>query len=117
MQQGHAGAAIGIVLDMRDLRRHAVLVTTEVNETITPLDTAATEPRGDPANVITAASRALANSKTFLGGAAGDFSEITDCHLPAPWRRRFIFFNSHDIASCSSKRFRLKAVQCCLRSL
>src|SRR5439155_1389482 len=56
VQQRDARGAVGVVLDVRDLRRHAVLVVaTEVDDAVGALVTAALVTDGDPAVDVAAA--------------------------------------------------------------
>src|ERR1700712_1718264 len=56
VQQGDPGGAVRVVLDVRDLRRHAVLVvTTEVDHAVSALVPATLVTRGDAPLVVAAA--------------------------------------------------------------
>src|SRR3546814_20320838 len=51
------GAAVGIVLQPRDLGRHVELAPLEVDDAVEPLVAAATAPRRDAAEIVAAAAR------------------------------------------------------------
>ncbi len=60
VEQRDVGGAVGVVLDRRDLRRHAVLEPLEVDLAVAPLGAAAAMARGDAAARVAPAGRVLA---------------------------------------------------------
>src|SRR4051812_49369661 len=70
---------VGVVLDVRDLGRDAVLVVApEVDDPVGALVTAALVPRGDPALVVAATLAGQRLGQGLLGRGAGDLDEVGD---------------------------------------
>ena len=96
MQQRDARGAVGVVLDVRDLGRHAVLVgPAEVDHPVGALVPAALVPRGDlPVDVAPAATVQRPDQR-LLGMVAGDLGEVGDAGAAAARRRRLVLADSH----------------------
>src|SRR5690606_26852234 len=97
VQQRDARGAVGVVLDVRDLGRHAVLVvTTEVDDTVGALVTAALVARRDTAGVVAAALAVQRADERLLRLRARDLDEVGDRRATAARRRRLVLADSHD---------------------
>src|SRR6185312_3216519 len=84
VQQRDPGGAVGVVLDVRDLGRHAVLVgPPEVDHPVGPLVPAALVPGGDPAGVVPATARVQRADQRLLRLGPGDLDEVGDPGPPA----------------------------------
>src|SRR5699024_10975430 len=71
--------AVRVVLDVRDLGRHAVLVgPTEVDQAVGPLVTATLVPRGDLAVDVASTAAVQRPDQRRLGMVAGDLGEVGD---------------------------------------
>src|SRR4029453_17239547 len=87
VQQRDARVAVGVVLDRRDLGRHAVLVATEVDQAVLLLVTAtAVARRHAPVRVATTGAR-LGLGERLLGLVAGDLREVGNRLEPATGTR------------------------------
>src|SRR5690606_30555881 len=91
VQQRDASGAVGIVLDVSDLRRHAVLVVaTEVDDAVGAL-VAATDVAGrDAARAVAAARLAERLDQRLLRRRPGDLDEVGDGAAAAARRRRLV---------------------------
>src|SRR5690606_29151577 len=78
VQQGDAARPVGVVLDGRHDRGHAVLVAAEVDDAVPLLVAAAAMPRGLAPVDVAAAGRALLGDQGPLGAVAGDLREVGD---------------------------------------
>src|SRR3954451_489541 len=77
VQQRDPGRAVGVVLDVRDLRRDAVLVVaTEVDDPVGTLVATALVPGGDPALVVAAALLGQRAGQRLLRRGPGDLDEV-----------------------------------------
>src|SRR3712207_2515118 len=96
VQQRDARRAVGVVLDVRDLGRHAVLVgPAEVDHPVGALMPAPLVPRRDlPVDVAPAATVQRPDQR-LLGMVAGDLGEVGDARAAAARRRRLVLADSH----------------------
>src|SRR3954464_13183035 len=96
VQQRDARGAVGVVLDVRDLRRHAVLVVaTEIDDAVGALVTAALVPDGDAAvNVATALAVQRLDERLLRLGAR-DLDEVGDARATTTGSRRLVFADTH----------------------
>ena len=77
VQQRDAGGAVRVVLDVRDLRRHAVLVVaTEVDDPVGALVTATLVTGGDPALVVATALLGQGAGERLLRLGPGHLDEV-----------------------------------------
>src|SRR5207249_5727000 len=76
VQQRDASSAVGVVLDARDLRRHAELVASEVDASIPPLVPAALIPARDMALVVAPARASERLEQRALGFGLRDVPEV-----------------------------------------
>src|SRR3954453_22743125 len=77
VEQRDPGGAVGVVLDVRDLGRDAVLVVaTEVDDPVGALVTAALVTGGDPALVVAAALLGQGARQRLLRRGPGDLDEV-----------------------------------------
>ena len=83
MQQRDARVAVRVVLDRRDLRGHAVLVATEVDDAVLLLVPAAAVTRGHAAVRVATARARLRLGERLLRLVAGDLREVGDGLEPA----------------------------------
>src|SRR4029079_15967067 len=96
VQQRDPRGAVGVVLDVGDLRRDAVLVvTTEVDDPVGPLVTAALVPGGDPALVVAAALLGQRTRQRLLRGGPGDLDEAGDRPAATARGGRLVLTDSH----------------------
>src|SRR5581483_4946830 len=97
VQQSYTGRAVRVVLDVRDLGRHAVLVVPpEVDHAVRPLVTAALVARGDLALVVAAALVVERPDQRLLRGVPGDLGEVRHRRATAPGGGRLVLANGHD---------------------
>ena len=99
VQQSDARRAVRVVLDVRDLGRHAVLVALEIDDTIAPLVTAALMPRRDAAVAVAAAVLLERRHQRALGLAARDVLERVDRHEAPAGRGRLESLDAHYLPS------------------
>ena len=102
MEQGDARRAVRVVLDVRDLGRHAVLVALEVDDAVAPLVTAALVTRGDAPVVVAAAVLLERRHQRALRLAARDVLERVDRHEAAAGRGRLESLDAHYLPSKNS---------------
>src|SRR4051794_5055299 len=103
VQQRDARGAVGVVLDVRDLGRHAVLVVaTEVDDAVGALVSAALVAGGDAAVAVAAALAVQRADERLLGVVAGDLGEVGDGRAAAARRRRLVLADTH-ISSSARK--------------
>src|SRR5579859_2045914 len=95
VDQRDPGAAVGVVLDRRDLARHAVLVALEVDLAVELAIAAALVPRRDPALVVAAGVRRDRLHERLLGRVGRDLLEPGDRHEPAARAGRLELSNRH----------------------
>src|SRR5690606_15256213 len=96
VQERDAGRAVGVVLDVSDLRGHAVLVVaTEVDDAVGTLVPAALVTRRDPTGVVTTTGLAQRADQRLLRLRARDLDEVGDAGAAAAGRRRLVLTDSH----------------------
>ena len=78
VQEGDAARAVGVVLDVGDLGRDAVLVPTEVHDAVLLLVPAAAVPRRLAPVDVAAAGLRLRCEQAALGPGAGELGEVRD---------------------------------------
>src|SRR5699024_3292972 len=77
VQQGDTRGAVGVVLNVCDLRGHAVLVVaTEVDHAVRALVAPTLVAGGDTAGVVPTARLVQGAQEGLLGRGAGDFNEV-----------------------------------------
>ena len=83
-------------MDRVNLRRDSILISAEINESITLLVPAATMPRSDLPLIVPPPRFALA-LKQLLGRLTpgGDVRKIADTRSPPSWRCRFVSPDAH----------------------
>src|ERR1019366_3081034 len=103
VQQRDAGGAVGVVLDVSDLGRHAVLVVpTEVDQPVGTFVPAALVAGGDPAQVVAAALGVDRADQRLLRRGARDLDEVGDAGATAPGGRRLELADTHGYESSSA---------------
>src|SRR5689334_20444957 len=96
VQQRDAGGAVGVVLDVRDLGRDAVLVVaTEVDDPVGPLVATALVTGGDPALVVATALLGQRLGQGLLRGGPGDLDEVGDRRAATARGGRLVLANGH----------------------
>src|SRR3954454_7358472 len=96
VQQRDARGAVGVVLDVRDLRRHAVLVVaTEVDDSVGALVTAALVTDGDPAVNVASALAVQRLDERLLRLGARNLDEVGDARATTTGSRRLVFADTH----------------------
>ena len=96
VQQRDARGAVGVVLDVRDLGRHAVLVVaTEVDDAVGALVTATLVPGGDPALVVAAALLGQRARQRLLRRGPGHLDEVGDRRATTARGSRLVLADSH----------------------
>src|SRR4051794_36150807 len=96
VQQRDPRGAVRVVLDVRDLGRHAVLVApAEVDHAVLPLVTAALVAGGDPAVHVPAGLLRQRTQQRLLRRVAGDFHEVGDAGAAATRGRRLVLADAH----------------------
>src|SRR5687767_13338225 len=96
VQQCDPRGAVRVVLDVRDLGRHAVLVgPAEVDQPVGTLVTAALVASGDLAVDVASTSTVQRPDQRLLGMVAGDLGEVGDAGAAAARRRRLVLTDSH----------------------
>src|SRR5262249_15134296 len=91
VQQGDAGTAVRVVLDRIDAGRHAILVATEINQTVLLLVPTTTMPGRDLALIVAATGLHLGAQQALLGPIARrELGEITDRGAAAPGSGRLV---------------------------
>src|SRR5690606_14494325 len=79
VQQRDPGSAVRVVLDVSDLRRHAILVgATEVDDAEGALVSTADVARRDPAAGVATAALGERAHERLLGGGASHLDEVGD---------------------------------------
>src|SRR5207244_1414739 len=94
-------AAVGVVLDRGDLRRHAVLGPLEVDHAVAALVAAALVARRDAAVVVAAALLLQRLEQALLRLALRDLLEGGDGHEAAAGRRRLELADGHQTCAPS----------------
>ena len=114
LEEGDAGRAVGVVLDVLDGRGAVVLDALEVDETVETLVAAAAETGGDAAEVVASARALHAFREGLFGRATGQVGIVADRHLSPSGRRRLVLLDAHGscITSCLGW---VTADRCCLR--
>src|SRR5579862_8743678 len=96
VQQGDPRGAVRVVLDVRDLGRHAVLVRPpEVDQPVGPLVAAALMPGGDAAVHVPAALRVQRAHQRLLRLTPGDLGEVRAARAAPARRGRLVLTDSH----------------------
>src|SRR3954466_16285804 len=96
VQQRDPRRAVRVVLDVRDLGRHAVLVRpTEVDQPVGALVTAALVACGDLAVDVASTAAVQRPDQRLLGMVAGDLGEVGDAGAPAARRRPLLLTDGH----------------------
>src|SRR5690606_31153984 len=96
VEQGNIGGAVGVVLDVSDLGRNAVLVVpAEVDDPVGALVPAALVACGHPAVYVTAALVVKGCKQRLLRLAAGDLGEVRDTRPAATRSRRLVLTDAH----------------------
>src|SRR6476661_6425426 len=96
VQQRDPRGAVGVVLDVRDLGRHAVLVVaTEVDDAVGALVAATLVASGDLAVDVASTAAVQRPDQRLLGMVAGDLGEVGDAGAAAARRRRLVLADSH----------------------
>src|SRR6266542_4873446 len=95
VEQGDAGGAVGVVLDRRDLGRHAVLVAAEVDDPVAALVATAAVPRGDAAVHVAATRRRRRRQQRLLRARLGDLGEVGPGSGAPPGRRWLVVADTH----------------------
>src|SRR3954470_1817891 len=96
VQQRDPCGAVGVVLDVRDLRRYAVLVVAaEVDDAVGPLVPAALVTRGDAAVDVAAALAVQRPDERLLRLGASDLDEVGNARPAAAGRRRLVLADAH----------------------
>src|SRR4051812_10701234 len=96
VQQCDPRGAVRVVLDVRDLGRHAVLVgPTEVDHPVGALVPAALVPSGHLAVDVAPATTVQRPDQRLLGMVAGDLGEVGDGRAAAARRRRLVLTDGH----------------------
>src|SRR5579859_3608021 len=103
VQQRDARGAVRVVLDVRDLRRHAVLVVpTEVDDAVGALVTAALVADRHSALRVAAALRVQRPDQGLLGGVPGDLDEVGNAGAAATGGRRLVLADAHGFSDSSA---------------
>src|SRR6185437_4811115 len=98
VEQRDAGGAVRVVLDVRDLRRDAVLVVpTEVDQTVGTLVSAALVPGGDPPVDVTATLAVQRADQRLLRLAPGDLGEVGAAGAAPAWGGRLVLTDCHQL--------------------
>src|ERR671936_1228411 len=103
VEQRDPRAAVGVVLDVGDLRRDAVLVATEVDLTVPALVPATLVTGGDPALVVPTGLRATLVQEGLLRTSPGELVEPGDARAPASGRGRLVLADRHRLTSPSRR--------------
>src|SRR5699024_10944980 len=98
VQQRDASGAVGVVLDVSDLGRHAVLVVaTEVDDAVGTLVTATLVTRGDASLVVAAALLGQRARQRLLRRGPGDLDEVGHRGATAARGGRLVLADSHQM--------------------
>ena len=122
VQQGDATGAVRVVLDGRDLGRHAVLVPLEVDDAVLLLVAATTVTGGLAAVVVAATGAVLGRQQRLLGRRRGDLGEVGDRLEAATGARGLAFTKCHVRASQPAWKISMSSLSlvrvtmACLRS-
>src|SRR5687767_9882279 len=96
VQQRDPRGAVRVVLDVRDLGRHAVLVRpAEVDQPVGALVSAALVACGDLAVDVASTAAVQRPDQRLLGMVAGDLGEVGDAGAAAARRRRLVLTDRH----------------------
>src|SRR5690349_19642504 len=101
VEQRDARRPVGVVLDRRDLRRHAVLPALEVDDAVAALVTAALVARRDAPVRIAAALLRERREQALLGLRLRDLLEGGDGHEAASGARRLVTADRHQTCAPS----------------
>ncbi len=114
VQQGDVGAAVGVVLDRRDLGRDPVPGPLEVDQAVTALGSAAAVAAGDPAVGVAATGLLDALGQLALGLGRGDLFPHRVGREAAPRAGRFCLSICHK-SFLSPLPLRLRTARWCRR--
>src|SRR5690606_31826386 len=96
VQERDARRAVGVVLDVRDLRRHPVLVVaTEVDDAVGALVAPTLVTGRDAARAVAATGLRERTHERLLGLGARDLDEVGDAGAAASRRGRLVLTDSH----------------------
>ena len=96
VQQRDARGAVGVVLDVRDLGRHAVLVvTTEVDHAVGALVAATLVANGHTTGVVTAALAVQRADQRLLRRGPRDLDKVGDAGATTARGRRLVLADTH----------------------
>src|ERR1700761_929267 len=96
VQQRDVRGAVGVILDVRDLRVDAVLVVAaKVNHPVGTLVPATLVASGDPAVRVASSTTVQRSNQRLLRSGASDLGEIGDAGTAATRSRRLVLANSH----------------------
>src|SRR5699024_3375498 len=99
VEQRDVRGAVRVVLDVRDLGRHAVLViATEVDDAVLALVAAALVAGGDVTVDVAATGLRQRAQQRLLQSGASDLAELGAGALAATRRSRLVLANSHTFA-------------------
>src|SRR5437660_11984544 len=101
VQQRDPGRPVGVVLDVRDLGRDAVLVPPEIDDTVPSLVAAALVADRDPALGPPAGALPALGDERFFRASPSDLVEAGDARAAASRRRRLVFADGHPGSSSS----------------
>src|SRR5690606_32079081 len=103
VQERDARGAVGVVLDVRDLRGDAVLVVaTEVDDAVGALVATTLVTGGDATGAVAAAALAQRTDQRLLRLRAGDLDEVGHARAAAARRRRLVLTDCHGCRSSIS---------------
>src|SRR3954447_17180745 len=105
VQQSHPGGAVRVVLDVRDLGRHAVLVVaTEVHDAVGALVATTLVTRGDAPLVVATALLGQRLGQRLLRRGAGDLDEVSDRRAATARGGRLVLADCHVSSSAPQTR-------------
>src|SRR5690606_8003773 len=103
VQQRDARGAVGVVLDVRDLRRHAVLVvTTEVDHAVGALVATTLVAHGHTTGIVTAALVVQRADQRLLRRGPRDLDEVGDAGATTARSRRLVLADTHCLSVLGS---------------
>src|SRR5207342_2589295 len=96
VQQRDAGGAVGVVLDVSDLGRHAVLVmATEVDDAVGTLVATTDVTGGDAAVAVAPTGLRQRTNQRLLRRGARDLDEVGNAGATTARRRRLVLADTH----------------------
>src|SRR6476661_2770487 len=111
VQQGDTRGAVGVVLDVSDLGRHAVLVVaTEIDQPVGALVSATLVPGGDTTVCVTSTASVERANQRLLGGRPSDLGEVRDARATTARGSRLVLTDCHESSRplCLVKSRRLR---------